>query len=84
MSIHSEGISRIVVIMEISKIANVLKSTKMLLQPTLMHNMLISQLRRDSRVREDKIFQDNEMNSNTSFLDLGFSKVEVNTERYRG
>ena len=35
-------------------------------------------------MREDKIFQDYEMNSNTSFLDLGFSKVEVDTERYRG
>ena len=49
-----------------------------------MHNMLISQLKTIASVREDKIFQDHEMNSNTTFLDLGFSKVEVDTERYRG
>ena len=73
MSIHSEGIYK-----ECSYYGNIQKTANLNAQYVNQSTKTIAS------VREDKIFQDHEMNSNTSFLDLGFSKVEVDTERYRG
>ena len=86
MSIHSEGIYKECSYYgNIQKIANVLKREY---EDALAANLNAQYVNQSTKtiasVREDKIFQDYEMNSNTSFLDLGFSKVEVDTERYRG
>ena len=86
MSIHSEGIYKECSYYgNIQKIANVLKREY---EDALAANLNAQYVNQSTKtiasVREDKIFQDHEMNSNTTFLDLGFSKVEVDTERYRG
>ena len=86
MSIHSEGIYKECSYYgNIQKIANVLKREY---EDALAANLNAQYVNQSTKtiasVREDKIFQDHEMNSNTSFFDLGFSKVEVDTERYRG
>ena len=86
MSIHSEGIYKECSYYgNIQKIANVLKREY---EDALAANLNAQYVNQSTKtiasVREDKIFQDHEMNSNTSFLNLGFSKVEVDTERYRG
>ena len=86
MSIHSEGIYKECSYYgNIQKIANVLKREyEDALAANLNAQYVNQSIKTIASVREDKIFQDYEMNSNTSFLDLGFSKVEVDTERYRG
>ena len=85
MFIHSEGIYKECSYYgNIQKIANVLKREY---EDALAANLNAQYVNQSTKtiasVRGDKIFQDREMNSNTSFLDLGFSKVEVDTERYR-
>lgn len=86
MSIHSEGLYKICG--HYSETRAIARAIKEQYEDALAVNLNARYTTQSTKtiagVTSDKIYQDQELNESTAFLQLGFSKVEVDTERYQG